>query len=247
MGVNSSTDELRPLSQIAYDSLKTIMFSGAIRPGERLSERDLARRIHVSRTPLREALNRLERDGLAVNKPGRGYFAPEFDPTRVAMLYEFREILETSACRLAAERISRAGIAELHGVMRQLARFESMRDLTADQVRTEVELGISLHEIIARESGNELIREALLQIYGQLRLLTWIDVLLYDQWAITRQEHRDLVNAVTSRDRIAAVKVTTRHIQRCRDGALRVVKAQYKETEDGSQNSDFPPARRARK
>ena len=232
-GAHSSDADLKSLSQFAYDSIREIILSGVIRPGERLSERDLARRIQVSRTPLREALSRLEHDGLAVSRPGRGYFAQEFDPEHVAELYEFREILETSACRLAADRINAKAIAELQDVIRQLARFEVMPTLTPDEIHSEVELALSLHEIIARECGNSRICHALLQIYGQLRLLTWIDVLWFDQWSVTRQEHRDLVAAVVNGNGALAAEVTTRHIQRCRDGALRVANAQYKEKDNG--------------
>lgn len=230
---HSSDEDLKSLSQFAYDSIREIILSGAIRPGERLSERDLARRIQVSRTPLREALSRIEHDGLAISRPGRGYFALEFDCENIAELYEFREVLEVSACRLTAERITADAIAELNDLMKQLARFEAMPTLTADELHEEVKLALSLHEIVARECGNSRICHALLQIYDQLRLLTWIDVLWFDQWSVTRQEHRDLVAAVVERDGARAAEVTKRHIQRCRDGALRVANAKYKEKHNG--------------
>ena len=95
----------KSLSQFAYDSLRTMILGGEVRPGERLGERELARRIRVSRTPLREALGRLERDGLAINKPGMGYFALEFDAKVIDELYEFRELLEVHAARAAARLI----------------------------------------------------------------------------------------------------------------------------------------------
>src|SRR5205807_1052722 len=140
--------------QVAYDALRTMVLSGEVRPGERLGERELARRIQVSRTPLREALGRLERDGLAVSKPGLGYFAMEFDPKVVEELYEFREILEVPACRLAARRIGDGGVRALQDIMRQLARFERKKKLRIDELREEVHLGLRIHEVIARESGN---------------------------------------------------------------------------------------------
>src|SRR5690348_17787572 len=64
--MNGDGDGTKPLSQIAYDALRSMILSGEVKPGERLRERELARRVQVSRTPLREALGRLERDGLAV-------------------------------------------------------------------------------------------------------------------------------------------------------------------------------------
>ncbi|HUZ64696.1 MAG TPA: GntR family transcriptional regulator [Acetobacteraceae bacterium] len=229
---NATEDAAKTLGQIAYDSLRAIILSGEVKPGDRLGERDLARRIQVSRTPLREALGRLERDGLAVSKPGLGYFALEFEPADVEKLYEFREILEINACRLAAERIGEEGIRDLGEVMTQLAVFERAKTLTVDQVRSEVHLGLRIHEIIARESGNNFIHEALLQIYDRLRLLTWIDVLWHDKWPITRKEHRDLANAIVRKDGERAVKIVQRHMQRCRSDALWVIKAQHRETSD---------------
>lgn len=225
--MNATREGSKPLSRIAYDALRSMILSGEVKPGARLSERELARRVQVSRTPLREALGRLERDGLAISKPGLGYFAAEFDPALVAELYEFREILELQATRLAARRIGEAGIRELRDIMRQLARFERKKKLSMDELREEVHLGLRIHEVIARESGNTLVSDALYQLYDRLRLLTWIDVLWFDAWSVTRREHRELVAAVIARDAERAAKVAQRHVRRSGDGAVRVLKAQH--------------------
>ena len=220
----------KALSEVAYDSLRAMILSGRVRPGERLGERELARRIQVSRTPLREALGRLERDGLAVNRPGVGYFALEFDPKIIEELYEFRELLEVHASRAAARLISEAGIRELRDIMRQLAVYERKRKPSTEGLRQEVQLGLRIHEVIARESGNSFICETLLQIYDRLRLLTWIDVLWFDKWQITREEHRELVDAITTRDEKRATKIAGRHVKRSREDSLWVITAQHRET-----------------
>ncbi|HVM78542.1 MAG TPA: GntR family transcriptional regulator [Stellaceae bacterium] len=220
----------KALSEIAYDSLRAMILSGQVRPGERLGERELARRIQVSRTPLREALGRLERDGLAVNRPGMGYFALEFDPRIVEELYEFRELLEVQASRAAARRIGEAGIRELKDIMRQLAAYERKRKPSAEELRQEVQLGLRIHEVIARESGNSFICETLLQIYDRLRLLTWIDVLWFDKWQLTREEHRELVGAVIARNEKRAARIAGRHVKRSREDSLWVITAQHRET-----------------
>jgi DNA-binding GntR family transcriptional regulator len=219
----------KPLSQVAYDSLRTIILSGEVRPGERLSERELARRIQVSRTPLREALGLLERDGLAVSKPGMGYYAPEFDPKVVEELYEFREVLEVHAVRAAVRRISEAGLRELKDIMRQLAVYERNTRPSVPALREEVQLGLRIHEVIARESGNSFICETLLQIYNRLRLLTWIDVLWFDKRPLTQNEHRELVEAVTARDEKRAARIAERHVKRSREDSLWVITAQHRE------------------
>jgi DNA-binding GntR family transcriptional regulator len=225
--MTESSDGSRTLSQVAYDAVRAMILSGTVRPGERLAERELARRIQVSRTPLREALSRLERDGLAVSKRGLGYFAPAFDPKVVQELYEFREILEVGACRLAARRIGGSGIRELRDVMTQLAGFARKKKLSVDELHDEVHLGLRIHEIIARESGNDLVCGSLFQLYDRLRLLTWIDVLWFDTWSVTRREHRDLVAAVIAGKADQAAKIAQRHVKRSKEDALHVVRAQH--------------------
>ena len=118
-------------------------------------------------------------------------------------------------------------IRELNGIMKQLAGFERKRKLTVDELREEVHLGLRIHEVIARESGNAFISGTLYQLYDRLRLLTWIDVLWHDTWSVTRREHRDLVAAVIARRPDQAVKIAQRHIRRSRDDALHVITAQY--------------------
>src|SRR5262249_31204541 len=156
-----------------------------------------------------------------------GYFATDFDPALVEELYEFREILEVQACRLAARRIKDAGLRELREIMRQLARFERKKKLSIDELREEVHLGLRIHEVIARESGNGLICDALYQLYDRLRLLTWIDVLWFDTWSMTRKEHRELVAAVVARDPDRAAKVAQRHVRRSRQDSVHVIKVQH--------------------
>ncbi len=217
------------VGRAAYEALRSLILSGALKPGERLGERELARRIKVSRTPLREALQRLERDGLLESKRGLGYCAVSFEPRAVADIYELRELLEVHVCREAATRITAGGIRELAEIQDSLGRFEAEESLSVDQLREEVELGFRIHEIVAREAGNALICETLMQLYDRLRLLEWIDVLWIDKWPLTRREHRALVAAIGARDPERAVAVAQAHLQRCKDDALRVIKAQHRE------------------
>lgn len=214
-----------------------MILSGELRPGEHLSERELARRIQVSRTPLREALGLLERDGLAVSRPGQGYYAPEFDPNVVKDLYEFRELLEVHAVRSAVRRIGEAGIRELREIMRQLAVYERDPKPGVQALHEEVSLGLRIHEVIARESGNSLIHETLLQIYNRLRLLTWIDVLWYDKRPLTQKEHRELVEAVTARDEKRAARIAGRHVKRSREDSLWVITAQHREAKHDAETN----------
>jgi DNA-binding GntR family transcriptional regulator len=208
-----------------------------------LRERELARRIHVSRTPLREALGRLERDGLAVSKPGLGYFALDLDPKVTEALYEFREVLEVHASRAAAKRISTDGIRELEDIMRELAVYERKKRPSLDQLKEEARLGLRIHEVIASECGNDFIRETLFQLYDRIRLLSWIDFLWFDKRQLKRKEHRDLVGAVTAHDEVRAMRIAQRHVKRCRKDALFVIKAQAREASHVSKSGPVARSR----
>ncbi len=223
-----NTSRPRPLSDIAYERLRLMILSGELQPGEALRERDLAERIAVSRTPLREALGRLERDGLAVSRPGGGYGTPRYDPATVAQIFELREVIEVRACQLAAERIGEAGIAALRDVLAKLQKFEQRKDLTPEQVCEEADLGIRIHEIIAANVANDLMRDTLQLIYDRLRLLTWVDLLWVDKWPQTRAEHRALAMAIIGRDGARAAEIATQHLQRSRTDALHALTAQQR-------------------
>ncbi len=91
------------LAEAVYRVLREAITDGSLPPGERLREIPLARRFGVSTTPVREALRRLEREGLVEINPRRGAVVPRFEPADIAQLYEAREVLECRAVRRAAE------------------------------------------------------------------------------------------------------------------------------------------------
>ena len=110
-----------------YDQLRAQIARGELRPNERLVEADLAQRLSVSRTPIRESIQRLAVDGLVVNRR-RAWFVREHSPAEITALYEVREALEGYAARLAAERATpdeRSRIVEL-------SRYEVGADFDAE-------------------------------------------------------------------------------------------------------------------
>ncbi|MDG4864320.1 GntR family transcriptional regulator, partial [Streptomyces sp. T-3] len=97
----------------AYETLRRRIIEAQLQPGQRLVERDLAAELEVSRIPLREALRRLEADGLVLLVPHRGALVAPFTPTDVRDLFDVRESLESLAARLAAERADAEGLERL--------------------------------------------------------------------------------------------------------------------------------------
>lgn len=214
------------LKQSAYEGLRGMILSGEVQPGEQLRERDLSERLGVSRTPLREALNQLEREGLVESQPHRGYFVPILDLKTAEELLDLRMMLDGYAAALAADVISEEGIAELKDVMGRLAKFAASADLAIEDLAEEVRVGMRIHDVIARETGHRFLYETLRQLYGRLSLLIWVDVLWVDKWDLTRAEHKEIVEAVIARDKDRAVAAAKVHVQRSRDDLKRVVQAQ---------------------
>lgn len=214
------------LKQNVYDALRGMILSGEVRPGEQLRERELSERLGVSRTPLREALNQLEREGLVESQPHRGYFVPILDLKTAEELLDLRMMLDSYAAALAVDKISDAGIEELKGVMHRLADFAARADLAIEDLAEEVRVGMQIHEIIARETDHRFLYETLRHLYGRLSLLIWVDVLWVDKWDLTRAEHKEIVEAIIARDKDRAVAAAKVHVKRARDDLMRVVQAQ---------------------
>lgn len=227
MALHTKAEKLSgTLKQNVYDALRSMILSGEVSPGEQMRERDLSERLGVSRTPLREALNQLEREGLVESQPHRGYFVPILDLKTAEELLDLRIMLDAYATGLAVDAISEQGLAELKTVMDRLAEFAAKPDLAIEELAEEVRVGMRIHEIVARESGHRFLYETLRQLYGRLSLLIWVDVLWVDKWDLTRAEHKEIVEAITARDKERAVTATRLHVQRSRDDLMRVVQAQ---------------------
>jgi DNA-binding GntR family transcriptional regulator len=113
----------KSLTDQAHRALRELVLAGQFHPGQRLNESELAASLGISRGPIREAIQRLASEGLATMVPRRGAFIPEFTAERLKQLYEVREVIETAAARLAAQRRSEADIAMLRGIVTETARI----------------------------------------------------------------------------------------------------------------------------
>jgi DNA-binding GntR family transcriptional regulator len=209
------------LKSRAYDDLKSMILSGRLKPGQKLVERDLGAQLHVSRTPIREALSRLVQEGLVEARPQRGHYVQALDTKLVEDLYELREVLEAHAINLAVQRAGPADMARLDAYEAALAKYD------ADPTQGDAELaeGQQVHEIIAAAAHNEMLLDMLMRLYDRLRLFIWIDALYADEAVLTRREHRQIIAAFRARDEAGLLALARDHQRRSRDNVLRVLKA----------------------
>lgn len=155
-------------SHRAHQQLREQLLRSRFLPGQKINEVALAKELEISRTPLREALNRLVAEGLLMDRE-RGFSVPSLDPEVIFDLFEARVEIECATVRLACER---AEESELQALSDFLA--ESMAESPDASVDRLIELDIRFHDTIAELSRNDVLRQLLTNINGRIHLIRWI-------------------------------------------------------------------------
>lgn len=193
-----------------FQALTDEIVAGELTPGTPLPERSLVERFGISRTPIRQVLWMLERDGLVDVLPNRGAFVKKLGAGEVIELFQLREALEPLAAMLAAAH--RPGL-EASALLRRMQEAEADNHRDTKEL---VALGAELHDALARWSGNRMLQ----RIYETLRMQTHLlRNLLHESEGSERsslEEHIALVTAVEERDGDAAFMRMADHLRRAR-------------------------------
>jgi DNA-binding GntR family transcriptional regulator len=213
------------LKESVYDSLRRMIQVGELMPGSRLTEIDLALKLKVSRTPLREALNRLERDGLVTNKPRHGYFVTVFDLKTLEDAFEVRELLDGHAAARAAAKIGEDDKAKLRAIVRQCDDMAKRANRPMEDLVEEMRLGFEIHRIIARAGGNEYLSDSLTKIFDKFQHFVWIELLWLNEWEVARNEHAAIVEAVCNGDGAKAAELARLHVRGSKINIVRFLQA----------------------
>jgi DNA-binding GntR family transcriptional regulator len=192
-----------------YETLKQAIFDGQLKPGEPLIETALASWYKVSRTPVREALSRLEQDGL-VERSDRGLIVRRRSPEEIIDIYETRIALEATAGRMAAERRSDHDIR----ILRRL--IQRSRDVAADDDQ-KADLNREFHHAIWHASHNESLRDLLTRLDLHLARYPATTLSYPNRWEEAKAEHTALVDAVEARDGSRAYEISRIHFTTARD------------------------------
>ena len=204
-----------------YGLLKSMAIGFEFKPGERLNEVTIARKLGVSRTPLREALNRLATEGFLRFNPGKGFFCRELDAREIFDLYEFRKAIEVAAIKLALHRASKADIANLLAFL-----DETGPDAGGRSIVELVELDEIFHERLMAMSENVEMLRVLQNINARIRFVRWIDMDRGDRRK-TQAEHRKILTALLARKETACVSTLEKHIDRRLDEITSAIKEGY--------------------
>ncbi|MGI9400661.1 MAG: GntR family transcriptional regulator [Rhizobiaceae bacterium] len=203
-----------------YIKLKDMAVDFRIRPGERINEVALARELDASRTPLREALNRLVAEQLIDFQPGKGFFCRPLDPEKIHELYELREIIETASVRLACLRAEDDEIETLKNNL-----YTNGLSYIGKTIREVTAFDEAFHIDIASLSGNsELVRQ-LTQINERIRFVRWVD--MSARVKDTKNEHKQIMTAIEDRNPDLAAQVMRAHIEKRLDQIVLAVRESY--------------------
>jgi DNA-binding GntR family transcriptional regulator len=198
----------RSLADVAYERIRDRLLMLDIKPGDLLNDDDLAKDLGVGRTPVREALKRLELDRLVVSYPRRGTFATRVEVTDLAFISEIRIQLEPLAASRAARVATESMREELRAVMRAVESF----DTGAASVVETLRLDARVHQGIYAAAANPHLEDVLIR-YDNLAIRIWCLVLdrLPD---LSRHvhEHVDLLRAVIDGDEAQAAELARIHV-----------------------------------
>ncbi|WP_246676636.1 FCD domain-containing protein [Mesorhizobium sp. B1-1-5] len=197
---NLAKETNNTLRDSVYSALKAMIVTGQIPPGARVTESDIAAKLNVSRTPVREAFNRLERDGLVTGRPRQGYAVTEFDINMFREAFDIRELLDGHATELAAAAATEKDKARLRAMLAECERLAAIADRTTREKFQELEVGIDLHRVIAEISGNAMLHGMLCGILDRCQHYVWTELLWLDEWKIARDEHAEIVEAICAGD-----------------------------------------------
>jgi DNA-binding GntR family transcriptional regulator len=197
-----------PLTRSVYQVVIDMLMTHTLEPGARLSIEELARTLGVSQTPIREALARVEADGLIIKEPGRSYtVAPLMGIEQVRDLIELRMLVEPPAAAKAAVRASTREISEL----RTLSRTGGAgHENTAAANRLDMVYDATFHATVATLAGNQMIADMLARLRSHMHTYR-----LYYQsghYAVTKNEHVAVVQAIAKRDPDAAEEAMRTHL-----------------------------------
>lgn len=199
----------------AYEQLLNAILSGELKPGSRIRETELAEWLAISRTPVREAIRRLESEGLICSAGHRGMTIAELDYQAVMELYQMRAVLEASAASLAAKHASEAEIYSL----RELFQQEQQQQDPAAQAQANR----AFHNAIYHAAHNRYLLKSLNGLRDAMALLGATTYVLPSRSESALAEHLRILEAIENGDSLAAEQAAHDHIRAAQQARIRIL------------------------
>lgn len=209
------------LKEKVYSVMKARILNFELKPGEKFFETEISEDLGVSRTPIREALNRLEHEGLIKSLPNKGYSVSDLTATEIEELFEIREALEVLALRTAAKNASKEDWIRLE----QTIQNQNPRQ-NGDSEKRHSHYFKEAHEFeleVARISGKETLKQMIDMISDKINRFQWMNFFLTDRAVSSRNEHIEIINFLKDGKIEDAVAATQEHIRHSKDNILNLL------------------------
>ena len=201
-------NEYLPLRDVVFNTLRQAILRGELKPGERLMEIQLANKLGVSRTPIREAIRKLELEGLVLMIPRKGAEVAEITEKNMRDVLEVRKALEELAVQLACEKITQEELEEL-----EKAGENFKKVLKRSKDITEVaEADVRFHDVIYMATDNQKLIHLLNKLREQMYRYRVEYLKNPDVHEQLTQEHEEIVYHIKRREKVEATAVTCQHI-----------------------------------
>ena len=183
------------LREKILETIRDAILKGTLKPGERVSEPELAERFGISRTPIREAFRQLESEGYLEVMPRKGAVVASLSERDVVEFYSIKSILEGHAARIAAERMSERDLERLETINAKLEQIATEGD-----IKTFFRVHNEFHELFIKASGNDKLTELINQLVLKFNRLRLASLAQPGRMAISVQEHRKIIEAFRNHD-----------------------------------------------
>lgn len=200
-------NEFLPLRDVVFNTLRQAILTGELKPGERLMEIHLANKLGVSRTPIREAIRKLELEGLVTMIPRRGAEVAQITGKSLQDVLEVRRSLDALCAELACERISDAEIAALEAACKEFEEATYTRD-----ARVIAAADVALHDIIIKATNNNRLVQLVNNLAEQMYRYRFEYIKDYSMHGRLVEEHRVIFEAIREKDKVTAAAAAVTHI-----------------------------------
>ncbi|NTV90768.1 MAG: GntR family transcriptional regulator [Clostridiales bacterium] len=188
-------NDYMPLREVIFTSLREAIIVGELKPGERLMEVQLAEKMGVSRTPVREAIRKLELEGLVVMLPRKGAHVADLSAKDIMDVLEIRATLDGLASALAALRITDEELKDLKHVQAQFIGY-----VEKDNLQGSVKKDVEFHDIIYRAARNDKLMQITGNLWEQVQRFRVIYIKDFSNSRDIAREHNDILEAICARD-----------------------------------------------
>lgn len=200
-------NEFLPLRDVVFNTLRQAILTGELKPGERLMEIHLANKLGVSRTPIREAIRKLELEGLVTMIPRRGAEVAQITEKSMSDVLEVRRAVDALCVELACERISEE---ELEALKAACDNFEEA--VKSGDVKKIAQADVALHDIIVRATGNQRLVQLVNTLSEQMYRYRFEYIKDVSQHDSLVEEHRIIYESILKKDKQTASEAAKLHI-----------------------------------